>query len=115
MSVIFHLVRRSDWEGRGSVQEYSAPSLALEGFNHCSEDEAQLMAVAGRLYAGQTDMLVLEVETDLLTAQLKREPSRSGELYPHIYGPINASAVVAVRQLIAGNEGRFRLGPDIGV
>ena len=111
MSVIFHLVRQSDWEGRGSLREFSSPSLAIEGFNHCSEDEAQLLAVAGRLYAGEADLLVLEVETDLLTSQLKREPSRAGEVYPHIYGPINTEAVVAVRQIMAGNDGKFQLGP----
>ena len=46
---------------------------------------------AGR---GHTDMAVLELETDRLTAPLKREPSRSGEIYPHIYGKINTDAVV---------------------
>ena len=110
MSVIFHLVRKSEWEGRSSLQEYSAPSLALEGFNHCSEDEGQLLAVVGRLYAGEVDLLVLELETDLLTSRLMREPSRSGEVYPHIYGPINTDAVVAVRQLLIGGDGEFYLG-----
>ena len=110
MSVIFHLVRQSDWEGRGSLREFSSPSLAIEGFNHCSEDEAQLLAVAGRLYAGEADLLVLEVETDLLTSQLKREPSRAGEVYPHIYGPINTEAVVAVRKILTGIDGAFQLG-----
>jgi len=113
MSVIFHLVMRADWEGRSPLTEYRAPSLALEGFNHCSEDEAQLTAVAGRLYAGETDLLVLELETSLLSSQLKREPSRSGEVYPHIYGPINSGAVVAVRSLSVRDDGGFELGPVV--
>ena len=110
MSVIFHLVRKSHWEGRSSLREYSAPSLALEGFNHCSEGEGQLLAVARRLYAGEADMLVLELETGLLTSEVKREASGSGEIYPHIYGPINSEAVVAVRPLLIGGEGEFHLG-----
>ena len=114
MSLIYHLVRRSDWEDRSLPGEYSASSLTVEGFNHCSGDEAQLLAVARRLYSGETDLLVLEVETEALSAEVKREPSRSGEIYPHIYGPINVEAVTGVRQLVAAPEGGFRLGPAIG-
>ncbi len=114
MSLIYHLVRRDDWEGRSLSGEYSASSLGVEGFNHCAEDEAQLLAVARRLYSGETDLLVLEVETEALASQVKREPSRSGEIYPHIYGPINVEAVAGVRRLLAGPDGGFRLGPVIG-
>ena len=72
------------------------------------------MAVARRLYSGETDLLVLEVETGVLVSEVKREPSRSGEIYPHIYGPINVEAVAGVRQLLADPDGGFRLGPVIG-
>ena len=114
MSLIYHLVRRDDWEGRSLPGEYSASSLGVEGFNHCSEDEAQLLAVARRLYSGETDLLVLEVETGALASEVKREPSRSGEIYPHIYGPINVEAVAGVRELLASPDGGFQLGPVIG-
>ena len=51
--------------------------------------------------------MVLDVDTSLLTSPVKHEPSRSGEIYPHIYGPINVDAVVGVRPLIADAQGRF--------
>ena len=114
MSLIYHLVRRNDWEGRSLPGEYSAPSLALEGFNHCSGDETQVLAVARRLYSGETDLLVLDVETEILGADVKREASRSGEIYPHIYGPINTEAVVGLRQLLVDAEGGFYLSPVVG-
>ena len=52
-------------------------------------------------------MLVLEVETERLTSPLKHEPSRSGEIYPHIYGPLNTGAVTGVLKPQVDEEGRF--------
>ena len=105
MAIIYHLATRSDWEEAGASGPYRAPSLAQEGFIHCSRDEEQMLGVANRLFSGMQD--VLDVDTDRLTSPVKHEPSRSGEIYPHIYGPMNVDAVVGVRPLIADPQGRF--------
>ena len=110
MEIIYHLILASDWEVGEAAGEVRPGSLADEGFIHCSTDEAQALAVAGRLYSGQAGMLVLEVDTGKLSAPLKHEASRSGEIYPHIYGPLNADAVVRVRLLELDGDGEFRLG-----
>ena len=109
MTIIYHLVGRSDWEAARFDDEYNAESLALEGFIHCSKDHAQLFAVAQRIYGGRDDMLVLEVDTGCLTAPVKQEPSRSGEVYPHIYGPINRAAVARVLSLSTDDGGGYYL------
>ena len=100
-SVIYHLAFRSDWEAAVTEGEYRAPSLAEEGFIHASGDEAQMLGVASRLFAGRTDLLALDVDTERLpeNSRLVWEPSRSGEIYPHVYGPINLRAVVRIRAL----------------
>ncbi len=107
MALIYHLAKRSDWEEARVTGPYRAASLAQEGFIHCSRDEEQMLGVANRRFAGMEDVLVLEVDTDRLTAPVKHEPSRSGEIYPHIYGPINVDAVVGVRPLILDLHGKF--------
>ncbi len=66
-----------------------------------------MLRVANRLFQGRTDLLVLDLEADQLTSPIKREPSRSGEIYPHIYGPINTDAVVRVRALRPEGDGSF--------
>lgn len=99
MPIIYHLIQRADWEAASSAGEIRPPSLAAEGFIHCSGDVEQLQAVARRLYSGISGMQVLEVDTQLLESPLKYEPSRSGEIYPHIYGGLNADAVVGVREI----------------
>ena len=99
MALIFHLAFKDAWEAARPTGEYAAPSLAEEGFIHCSKDIPQLLKVAGRLYPGEAGLIVLDVDLDKLTAPLKNEPSRSGEIYPHIYGMLNCDAVVRERVL----------------
>ncbi len=107
MAIIYHLIDQASWDSARFTQEHRADSLAAEGFIHCSEDPEQLLRVANRLYAGRKDMLALAVDPELLSAPLKREPSRSGEIYPHIYGPLNTDAVVKVHPLTLDQAGTF--------
>lgn len=107
MPVIYHLARRADWEAAHAAGEYRAPSLAAEGFIHCCGDEAQMLAVANARFAGEETVLVLEVETNSLLSPVKYEASRSGDIYPHIYGPLNLDAVRRVRRLLPDSRGRF--------
>ena len=101
-AIIYHLAFQTDWETGLAAGEYRAPSLADEGFIHASGDEDQMLRVAARLFAGRTDLLVLDVDTEQLPddSPVIREPARSGEIYPHVYGPINPDSVVRVRALV---------------
>ena len=105
MALIFHLTYKDAWEAARQAGEYAAPSLAEEGFIHCSKDVPQLLKVAARLYPGETGLMVLDVDLEELKSPLKNAPSRSGEVYPHIYGMLNADAVVRERALEVGADG----------
>ena len=111
LTVIYHITTRDAWDAAQAAGEYEAPSLAEEGFIHCSGDEAQTLRVVQRLYSGVTGLQVLDVDAIRLRAEVKREPSHSGsgEIYPHIYGKINLDAVVRVRDLTLDADGRHRL------
>ena len=71
-AVIYHLARRADWAAGQAAGEYRAPSLDAEGFIHASGDEAQLLRVAARLFAGSADLLALEVATARLDGSVRR-------------------------------------------
>ena len=109
MTVIYHITTADVWAAAQIAGEYEAPSLAEEGFIHCSADEEQTLRVAQRLYSGATGLIVLDVDVMWLKAEVKREPSRSGEIYPHIYGKINLDAVVRIRDLTLDASGRHQL------
>jgi uncharacterized protein (DUF952 family) len=105
MSRIYHLVPAQVWK-ECTGPTYSATSLATEGFIHCS-NAGQVAGAANRFYAEEQDMLVLHIDPSRLNSPLREEPSGTGELFPHIYGPINRDAVVAVQVLQRGADGRW--------
>lgn len=107
MPNIYHLIDQDSWNSAGSTAEYRAESLAAEGFIHCSENVDQMLKVANRLYSGRADMLALELDSQRLTSPVRREASRSGEIYPHIYGPLNTDAVINVWSLPPDADGNF--------
>ena len=112
MPIIYHLILEADWERARSAGEVRPPSLAEEGFIHCSQDEAQMLAVANRLYSGIDGLLMLEVDTGRLSWPVRQELSRSGGIYPHIYGPLNTDAVARVWAMRVGADGGFYLGRE---
>ena len=109
MTVIYHITTADAWAAAQADGEYEAPSLADEGFIHCSGDEAQTLRVVARRFAGVSGLIVLNVEVIRLKAEVKHEPGGSGEIYPHIYGKINLDAVVRIRDLTLEADGRHRL------
>ncbi len=106
MRTIYHLVLPSAWE-QNAGQPYRAESLAGEGFIHGSYAE-QVAASANRFYADKQDLLVLHIDPTRLTSPWREEPAGSGEFFPHIYGPINPDAVIAVQALRRGADGRWQ-------
>lgn len=99
MGEILHVTTRPAWEQAVVAGEYRADSLLTEGFIHCST-EAQLAGVIERYYRGRTDLIVLRIAEDQVEAEVRWELSPSiKERFPHIYGPLNVSAVLGVRPL----------------
>jgi uncharacterized protein (DUF952 family)/ribosomal protein S18 acetylase RimI-like enzyme len=89
--------------------EYAPAALAAEGFIHCSY-ATQVLAVADRRYRGRADVVLLEIDRDRVPSPVVDEDlSGSGERYPHIYGRLPMTAVVAVHRLFLGADGRFAL------
>jgi uncharacterized protein (DUF952 family) len=108
MSRIYHLVTPAAWEL--SDVDYRPVSLAAEGFIHCSF-AGQVAAAANRFYANADELALLHIDPDLLASPLRVEPSGSGEEFPHVYGPLNRTAVVAVQKLERGADGLWRFDP----
>ena len=109
MARIFHLITEGDWELAHNVEHWRPPSLGDEGFVHCSKDREQAVRVVQRLYPDRSDLLALEVDTDKLQYSVISEPSRSGEIYPHIYGPLETNAVVMVWHVKPDGQGGYSL------
>lgn len=96
MPIIYHVTSSKAWEEAKQKGEYEHPSLKEEGFIHCSE-ALQVAGVLERYFQGQTDLVKLVINTDKLKSRYIQEWSPSThDTYPHIYGLINADAVIEV-------------------
>ena len=81
-----------------------APVDQADGYIHFSTAE-QVRETARRHFAGAVNLLLVTVEAAPLGEGLRWEPSRGGDLFPHLYGPLPLSAVRAVHPLPLGPEG----------
>jgi uncharacterized protein (DUF952 family) len=117
--MIFHITTKTAWDDAQAKGEYAAESLGAEGFIHCST-LAQVLPVANNFYKDQDALILLMIEDTLLSSDLKWEaPSGGtpppgvpeGDLFPHIYGPINLDAVVSASDLIRDAKNEWVLPP----
>jgi uncharacterized protein (DUF952 family) len=108
---IYHIADPTTWENSLSVGQYSTDSLKAEGFIHFSGRE-QVIGTANRYYQGQHGMLLLKVIVAKLAADLKYEIAPNGDLFPHLYGPLNLEAVVKVFSFEPDSNGLFVSIPE---
>jgi uncharacterized protein (DUF952 family) len=97
---IYHVATLADWKQAEGTGTYTTStfgrSLEQEGFIHAAYHD-QVPTVRDRHYADVAEpLLVLEIESDLLDAEVRDEPVGDAT-YPHVYGPIPTDAVVAWR------------------
>lgn len=99
MTRVYKLLTRAEWsaaEAKG-LFEGSAVDLA-DGFIHFST-AAQAPETGRRYFSGMTDLVIVGFEDEALGAGLKWEPSRGGDLFPHLYGPLPTALAVEVREV----------------
>ena len=105
--VILHIAEVSRWQAAQTERLYVAESLAKEGFIHCS-DPGQVRGVADRLFLRSRDLVLLTIDPQRLSSEVRLENLDGGEdLYPHVYGPIELDAVISVDALALDSEGRL--------
>ncbi len=85
MTKIFKIIDNSAFTSAHKAGQFLGAEIDLkDGFIHFST-AAQVAETAQRHFAGRQNLVLLAVETDNLGAALKWEPSRDGQLFPHLY------------------------------
>jgi len=111
MTRIYKILPRADWGAAQGVGRFEGSAVDLaDGYIHFST-AAQATETARRHFAGQDDLVVLEVEADDLGDALKWEPSRGGDLFPHLYGHLATGCVRAAHEAPLGPDGVPQVGP----
>jgi uncharacterized protein (DUF952 family) len=97
--MIFHITTPEYWEKWAELNHFEPPTFQVEGFIHnCTE--SQIDGVLERYFDGVNQIVLLHVDTELLESPLEWEIGTNDELFPHIYGSLNKTAVVGVEVLI---------------
>lgn len=110
-TVIIHICSSALWAA-AKHSEYRCASLESQGFIHCSMPD-QVIEVADYLFRGHRGLILLVIDPDRVIAPIRYEDAGNGKLYPHIYGPLNSSAVLAVEPFEPNADGTFDLPPRL--
>ncbi len=113
MTIVYHITPAADWEAARAAGIYTADSLGSEGFIHCSTAE-QVIATANRLFKGRTGLVLLCIDTTRVNAEIRYENLEGGSnLFPHVYGALEAGSIIAVHDLPFASDGSFQLPPAL--
>jgi uncharacterized protein (DUF952 family) len=106
---VYKILTKSAFEEAKSSGRFEGSAVDLsDGFIHLSGGH-QVAGTLAAYFAGQSGLLLLAIDSEALGERLKWEPSRGGDLFPHLYGSLDLAHVVSVEELPLGEDGRHRL------
>ena len=124
--IIYKLMTLAEWEAAQANGAYRGSEHDMhDGFIHFST-ATQLPGTAQKYFSGVSDLMLLAVdvaalagpstpqgkdETQSLT--LRWEPSRGGDLFPHLYSELPVSAVVCATPVALDQNGAPLLPNDL--
>jgi uncharacterized protein (DUF952 family) len=110
-NVVYHIVLREDFLRLIKQDQYIPSGFEKDGFIHCTMgSKLTLLVLEDYFMNEQNPILLLQLDSHIISSKLKlEEPSAGagtgkkhlipGALFPHIYGPLNLSAVTGVAQI----------------
>lgn len=104
--MLYHLMPQSEFDRQPADEPLIEPSLAGEGFIHMSATAEQVAWVANRFYCEVVDLVVLVVDQDRLTAEVRYDSTPDG-LFPHLYGPLDREAIASMEPLRRNADGNW--------
>lgn len=104
--IVYKIVPREIWQKARSSGVFRGAAIDLtDGYIHFST-AAQAVETAARHFAGVEGLLLVAVNTGALGAALRFEPSRGGDLFPHLYANLPLDAVLWEKPLPLGEDGQ---------
>ena len=105
--VAYKIVDAAEWRAAVAEGRYEgAPVDLADGYIHMSTQE-QLAETARRHFAGRSDLLLLSVDLSRFDDELVWEPSRGGDLFPHLYRDLRSGDILWSRPLPLGPDGHI--------
>lgn len=109
---IYKIVPQDLWESAENSGVFEGAAIDLQdGYIHFSTAQ-QVADTAALHFAGQEDLLLVAVDGDALGDALRFEPSRGGDLFPHLYGDLPMQNVLWVKPMPLGDDNIHAI-PDL--
>jgi uncharacterized protein (DUF952 family) len=117
-ATLYHLALRDEWDAAardGKHYHCSTIGRSLDevGYIHCSFAH-QVQPVADMAYTGRDDVVLLVIDRSQIDSEVRVEALVGDEEFPHIYGPLPIAAVVDVRPVPQGTDGRLQADAAVG-
>jgi uncharacterized protein (DUF952 family) len=110
MSRVYKIVSRQAWNDAVARGRFDGAAIDLrDGYIHLST-AVQAQETATLHFHGQAGLVLVALSTEALSDALKWEPSRGGQLFPHLYAPLDPALALEVRDIPLDAEGVPQLG-----
>jgi uncharacterized protein (DUF952 family) len=97
-STAFKVLTQQQWVDFERERVFrGAPVDIADGYIHLSTGE-QLESTIAKHFAGQTALMIAEVDLILLGDAIRWEEARGGDLFPHLYAELPIHAVVSLQK-----------------
>ena len=105
--LIYKILRRPEWDAfRSAGETLGAPVDLADGFIHFST-AAQVVETAARHFTAESDLVLVAFDSEALGEAVKWEPSRGGQLFPHLYRALRLEEVIWDKSLPLGASGHI--------
>jgi uncharacterized protein (DUF952 family) len=110
LSRVYKILRGEVWQAAVAHGRFEGAAIDLkDGYIHLST-AAQAQDTARLHFHGQAGLVVAAFEAEALGPALRWEASRGGQLFPHLYGPLDPALALAVTGAPLDAEGVPQLG-----
>src|SRR6266853_552453 len=106
MRLAYHGTPKMYFESLDASTPYVPEAFAREGFIHTTEGREAVPIVLTMHYkTSREPWVVLYIDQERVTSPIRYDDP--AEVFPHIYGPLNRDAIVAVRDIGRAPDGTF--------
>ena len=111
MRLAYHGTPKTYFDALDASKPYVPEPFAREGFIHTTEGREAVSITLTKYYKSIPGAwVVLYIDQDRVTSPMRYDDP--AEVFPHIYGPLNRDAIVAVKIAGRAPDGTF-LKPDV--
>lgn len=104
--ITYHLALVSEWHAQKDGDDYVPGAYDADGFIHCTNGLDLLTDIANMFYKDSADeRTVLVLDIAIIKSDVRYDDE--AERFPHIYGPLNTSSVVAELPVHRATDGTF--------